>query len=86
MTYQNDPDRPRSTGPGFGRNAEGGMSWLPIALAAAVVVALFLMFMPSRDTAGTRTTETTPNATKPVTPTPPPANNPAPTPTPGPAK
>jgi hypothetical protein len=85
MTYQNDPNRPR---PGYGRRADGSMSWLPVAIAAAVIVALILMFMPSRDTAGPRTTETTPSATKPVTTPPsPPANTPAPTtpaPTPAP--
>ena len=82
MTYQNDPNRPRT---GYGRRADGSMSWLPIAIAAAVVVALIMMFMPSRDTTGPRTTETTPRATKPVTAPPsPPANTPGPT-TPAPA-
>ena len=90
MTYQNDPNRPRT---GYGRRADGSISWLPIAIGAAVIVALILMFMPSRDTTGPRTTETTPSATKPVnkpvtTPSSPPANTPGPTtpaPTPAPA-
>ena len=84
MTHQNDPNRSRT---GYGRRADGSMTWLPIAIAAAVIVALIMMFMPSRDTTGPRTTETTPSATRPVT-TPPLANAPAPTtpaPTPAPA-
>ena len=87
MTYQNDPNRQRT---GYGRRADGSFSWLPIAIGAAVIVALILMFMPSRDTTGPRTTETTPSASRPVTtpPSSPPANAPAPTtpaPTPAPA-
>ena len=86
MTYQNDPDRPRA---GYGRRTDGSMSWLPFAIGAAVVVALIMMFMPSRDTTGPRTTQTAPSATtKPVTTPPsPPANTPGPsTPTPAPQK
>ena len=84
MTYQNDPNR--RDGSRFGRNADGNMNWLPIALSVLAVVALFLLFMPRSDTVGPRTTENAPNMTKPVTPTTPPNNNPTPAPSPGPSK
>jgi len=73
-----DPNRSRT---GYGRRADGSMSWLPIAIAAAVIVALIMMFMPSRDTTGPRTTETMPSANRPVStpPSSPPANAPNPT-------
>ena len=78
MTYQNDPNRPPRTGLGYGRRADGSISWLPIAIGAAIVVALIAMFWPSRDTTGPRTTETTPrvNTPGPVTPAPTPAPSP----------
>jgi hypothetical protein len=89
VTHQHDPKQPR-TGLGYGRRADGSFSWLPIAIGAAIIVALIMMFMPSRDTTGPRTTETTPSVNRPVTtpPSSPPANAPAPTtpaPTPEPA-
>jgi hypothetical protein len=78
MTHQNDPNRSRTA---YGRRADGSFSWLPIAIAAAVIVALIMMFMPSWDTTGPRTTETKPSANRPVKtpPSTPAANAPAPT-------
>ena len=86
MTYQNDPNRRNERHFGYGRNTDGSMNWLPIALGVLAVVALLLLLMPDSDTVGPRTTENAPNVTKPVTPTTPPNNNPAPAPSPGPSK
>ena len=86
MTYQNDPNRGDSIRFGYGRRAEGTVNWMPIALALVVIAALVLVFMPTRDKTGPRTTETAPSVNKPVTPTKPLANNPPPAPAPGPAK
>ena len=51
VTQQHDPKQPR-TGLGYGRRADGSMNWLPLAVGAAAVVVLVMMFMPSRDTTG----------------------------------
>ena len=74
MTFDNDHNR--STKLGNGRRADGGFAWWPLALGAAFVVALVLMFLPARDTPGPRTTDTSPRVERPVTP---PASAPAPT-------
>jgi hypothetical protein len=86
MTYQNDPNRRDSSRFGYGRRADGTVNWMPIALALVVIAALVLVFMPSRDKIGPRTTETAPSVNKPITPATPPANNSPPAPSPGPAK
>ena len=76
MTYQNDPDRGRNS-TSHGRRADGSFNWLPLAIGAAIVVALVMMFMPTRDTTGPRTTDTAPRVDRPTTPpTIPPANKP----------
>jgi hypothetical protein len=80
--YENDPNRPRDpvrTPNQFDRASTSGYGWLPIAVVAALLLAVF-MLIPRNDPRAPSVTERT-GIDRPATPTPPtmpPANNPAP--------
>ena len=87
--YDNDSNRPRDpvhTPSRFDRETSSGYGWLPFAVAAALLLAVF-MLIPRNDPRAPSVTERTgiDRPTTPTTSTMPPANKPAPVEAPSPS-
>lgn len=85
MTYQNDPDRltdlDHAERPAWRYRPDGGFGWVPMILAVAAVILLFMLLLPARNAPGSQVTQNEPRSGQSTKPTPsqPPANKPAPT-------